>query len=182
MNCTHAFFLIVALGLAGCATPQPPDFTIRDAIPVKNKQEAELRSITVVYDADAKISVDMTYLARSNVDTASLWKEGLTDALNRTVVFQDDKKLKVSLSVRIAEIKWGEGLVKDDLIVIALYEVIDRATGKILFEENIKGNGSLSVSDVFLGEKRIRMMFEIAVRENIKSFINTVSEINLAER
>ena len=97
MNCRHAFFLIVSLGLASCATPQPPDFTIRDAIPVKNKQEAELRSITVVYNADAKTNVDMKYLGRSNVDTASLWKEALTDALNRTVVFQDDQKLKVSL-------------------------------------------------------------------------------------
>ena len=181
MSYRHAFFLIVALGLAGCATPQPPDFTIRDAIPVKNKQEAELRSVTVVYDADAKINVDMTYLARSNVDTASLWKEGLTDALNRTVVFQDDQKLKVSLSVRIVEIEmnhWGG----TGIVVTALYELIDRATGKVLFEENIAGSGALTVSDVFHGATRIRMMFEMAVRDNIKKFISTVSEINLSER
>ena len=69
-----------------------------------------------------------------------------------------------------------------EIVVTALYELIDRATGKILFEENIEGIGSLSVSDVFLGEKRVRMMYEIAVRENIKNFIGTLSEIKLVER
>ena len=73
-------------------------------------------------------------------------------------------------------------LMGTEIVVTALYELIDRATGKILFEENIEGIGSLSVSDVFLGDKRVRMMYEIAVRENIKNFIGTLSEIKLVER
>ena len=180
MNCRY-IFLIMVLGLTACATPQPPDFTVRNVTPVKNKQQAELRSITVVYDANAKTDIDMKFLARSNVDTASLWKEGLTDALNRTVVFQDDQELKVSLSVRIVEIDATDAL-GTEMVVTALHELIDRATGEILFKENIKGSGAVPISEAWVGTTRVRLLFEMAVRDNIKNFISTLSEIKLVER
>ena len=180
MNCRY-IFLIMVLGLTACATPQPPDFTVRNITPVKNKQQAELRSITVVYDANAKTDVDMRLLARSNVDTASLWKEGLTDALNRSVVFQDDQELKVSLSVRIVEIDATNALATE-MVVTALYELIDRATGKILFKENIKGSGAVPLSESGIAPTRVTRLFEMTVRDNIRNFISTLSEIKLVER
>ena len=170
--------LIMALGLAACTTPGPPDYAVRDVIPVKNKQEAELRSITVVYDPDAKTNMNMAALVPGNIDSTSVWREALTDALNRSVLFQDDQKLKVSLSVRIVEIWYRGGA----MVVTALHEIIDRATGKILFAEDI--TGSCHLADVPSSEawSAPRKGYEMAIQDNIKQFISTVSEINLAER
>ena len=177
MNCRYIFLMMV-LGLTGCATPQPPDFTVRNVTPVKNKQQAELRSITVVYDANAKTNVAIGAFVPSNVDSASLWREALTDALNRSVAFQDDQKLKVSLSVRIMEIDAHEFL-RTHLTITALYEVIDRATGKILFKEVVEGTG---INDELMNRGRPKLMFEAAVRENIRAFITALSEVQLVER
>ena len=94
------------------------------------------------------------------------------------MAFQDDQKLKVSLSVRIMEIDAHE-FMRTHLTITALYEVIDRATGKILFKEVVEGTG---INDELMNRGRPKLMFEAAVRENIRAFITALSEVQLVER
>ena len=64
---------------------------------------------------------------------------------------------------------------------IAKYELIDRATGDIVYTSNVVSKGSVAASEAFLGVIRARVAASNSVRENIKQFLRELETVDLSK-
>lgn len=170
-------FLLVLWGiLAGCTAVPPVDFTVQDVGMVSNRKDAELKSLTVGFAPQSQQKV-----VEANATIPPLWKEALTDALNRSLIFRDDNAVKVNLSVRIIEFDipgaGGEMTTK----VGAIYEVVDRANGDLLFTEIIESKGIVPYNYAFMGAARMVESWNRAVRNNIADFIRRIEQADFSK-
>ena len=160
----------------GCQTVPPIDFTVKDVGMVPNRKDAQLLSLTVGYapkDQQDKVKADASI--------PPVWKEGLQDAINRSLVFKDDSTRKVNLSVRITRIDVpGFGLTMTTKVG-AIYEVIDRANGDLLFSEKVESEGVVPVDYAFVGIVRAVESANRAVRNNIAEFIKRIGSADISK-
>ncbi|MBY5268473.1 hypothetical protein [Spiribacter salinus] len=177
MKVTVKLLALVALAtvIAGCQTVPPTDFTVQDVGMVDNRKDAELRSLTVGFAPQAQQD-DMD--ADSTVP--GLWKGALQDAVNRSLVFRDDVDTKVNLSVRITEFDVPAAGVSMTTTVAAIYEIIDRSNGDLLFTQKIRSEGVVPFDYAFMGVVRATESWNRAVRNNIADFINVLDQADLA--
>ena len=170
-----AIILIFVGFLAGCQTVPPTDFTVQDIGVVSNRKDVELRSLTVGFAPQSQQDkVD------ANSTVPGLWKEALQDAVNRSLIFRDDMDTKVNLSVRITEFDAPAAGVAMKTTVAAIYEIIDRSNGDLLFTQKIRSEGVVPFDYAFLGITRATESWNRAVRNNIADFINVLNESDLS--
>jgi predicted small lipoprotein YifL len=166
--------LITVILLGGCTSLPPLDFTVQDVGPIDNRKDAELRSLTVGFAPQAQ----HTGKVEANHEVPPIWKEALTDALNRSLAFRDDTKMKVNLSVRIVEADapaFGASMTTQ---VGAIYEIVDRKNGDLLFSELITTQGVVPFDYAFVGLVRARESINRSIRNNIAEFINRLELVN----
>jgi hypothetical protein len=150
----------------GCTTLPPADFTVQDVGVLENRKDAELKSITVGYGShDQQGKVEGTHIV------PPLWKEALTDALNRSLAFNDTGPIKVNLSVRIVEFD----------VPAAGFAMSTRASGDLLFAESISSEGVVPMDYAFMGVIRATESMNRAVRNNIADFINSLESADLSK-
>jgi hypothetical protein len=160
----------------GCASVPPVDFTVQEVGMVSNRQDAELRSLTVGYapqKQQRKVEADASI--------PPVWKEALQDALNRSLVFTDDASRKVNLSVRITEFEIADPGFDMTTKVSAIYEIIDRSNGDLLLAEEIRSEGVVPANYAFAGHVRMVESWNRAVRNNIADFINLLEQADLSK-
>lgn len=162
--------LLVAMLVTGCVTTPPLDFTVDTVDVAKIRKDAELKSLTVGYAPQSQQGV-----VQSNHLVPPLWKEALTDALNRSLAFQDDSPQKVNLSVRITSVDVPEFGIAMTTTTSALYEVIDREDGSVLFSEVIQSSATVPAGYAFAGVTRAAESVNRAVRANIENFMRRFS-------
>lgn len=163
--------IVLTLLANACAKRPPAGFTIGEIKMAENRKDAELRSLTVGYLPQAKRTV-----VDVNFRVPPLWKEALLDALNRSAIFKDNSKNKVSLSVRIINFDTPEFGFAMTTIVSAYYEIIDRVSGKQLFYEKVETKGVVPANYAFEGEVRSAVSRNRAVRNNIAKFISMLGK------
>lgn len=149
----------------GCTAIPPVDFTVKDVGMVSNRKNAELKSLTVGFAPQSQQKI-----TQADATIPPLWKEAIHDALNRSLIFQDDATTKVNLSVRIVEFN-NLGGASWTTKVGAIYEVIDRANGNLLFAEIVESEGVVPLGYAFAGNVRMVESWNRAVRNNIADFI-----------
>jgi len=176
MSITKKIALLVAIAFltTGCVSIPPVDFNVQDVGMVKNRKNVELRSLTVGFAPQVQQKV-----VEANATIPPIWKSGLTDSLNRSLIFQDDQKIRVNLSVRIVEFdvpEFGSDMVTK---VGAIYEIIDRGNGALLFSDLIESEGVVPFDYAFLGAARAVESWNRAVRNNIADFINRLDMTDL---
>lgn len=110
-----------------------------------------------------------------------LWKEALIDALNRSLVFQDDMDKKINLSVRITEFDIPAGGASMTTRVSAIYEIVDRSNGDLLFTQKISSEGVVPFDYAFMGVVRAVESWNRAVRNNIADFINVLDSSDISK-
>lgn len=175
MNYRPQIFLIATLLLiTGCTTIPPVDFTVQDVGVVTNRKEAELKSLTVGFAPQAQQGK-----VEANATIPPVWKEALQDAINRSLIFKDDVATKVNLSVRIVEFDVPMGGIAMTTRVGAIYEIVDRGTGDLLFTQQINSEGVVPFDYAFLGAVRAVESWNRAVRNNIADFLNQLNESDL---
>lgn len=161
--------------LTGCQTPAPLDFTVQDVGPLTNRKDAEMRSLTVGYAAQSQQKkVDSTH------EIPPIWKEALTDALNRSLAFRDDADLRVNVSVRIVELDVPAAGFDMKTTAGAIYEILDRETGDLLFAETITTEGVVPLDYAFAGVTRAIESVNRSVRNNIAEFINRLEDADIS--
>ena len=169
--------LILTLSLlAGCTSIPPVDFTVQDVGVVDDRKDVELKSLTVGFapqDQQGKVEADASI--------PPVWKEALQDAINRSLIFKDDVPTKVNVSVRITEFDIPAGGFDMKTTVSAIYEIVDRGTGELLFTQKISSVGVVPADYAFLGVVRGVESFNRAVRNNIADFINLVGDSDLTK-
>ena len=169
-----AFLLTMLMLLVGCNSIPPVDFTVQEVGMVAGRKNAELMSLTVGFAPQSqqrRVEADATI--------PPLWRESLQDAINRSLIFIDDADRKINLSVRITEFDVPAIGVSMTTRVSAIYEIIDRSNGDLLFANEIRSEGVVPMEYSLLGATRAVESWNRAVRNNIADFINLLQESSL---
>ena len=166
----------LAIIVTGCATVPPVDFTVQDVGMVENRKNVELMSMTVGFAPQTQQKK-----VEANATVPPLWKESLQDAINRSLIFRDDMKKKVNLSVRITELDVPAAGLSMTTKTSAIYEIVDRSNGDLLFAQEVETEGVVPVDYAFLGLTRAVESANRAVRNNISDFINILAEADLTK-
>jgi|TARA_B100000315_G_scaffold102271_1_gene93798 ABC-type phosphate/phosphonate transport system substrate-binding protein len=169
---TLSLFLSGIFLITSCTTIPPLDFTIPNVYISDNRQDAELKSLTVGFAPKEQ----QTVVQQTNATLPPIWKEALEDAINRSLIFTDDASKKVNISARIFEVNPPEIGLAMTTWVGALYEVIDRSNGEVLVSEKIRTSGTVELSFAFEGMIRARESVNRAVRANIQEFISVLEK------
>ena len=171
------FFVFLALaGLSGCMTVPPLDFMVENVGQVSSRKNVEMKSLTVGFAPQSQQGV-----IESDASLPPIWKEGLTDAINRALIFRDSSNRKVNVSVRITEADGAGAGITMTTKVSAIYEIVDRGNGNLLFAEKISTTGSVPFKYSALGVVRQRESANRAVRNNIAAFISKLEAADLTK-
>ena len=166
--------------LAGCTSVPPIDFTVESVGMVSSRKNVELASLTVGFAPQSQQKqVDSYYLGPGTVP--SIWKEGLQDALNRSLIFIDDADKKINLSVRITEYDMPAAGLTMKTTASAIYEIVDRKNGDLLFTQEISTEGIVPMDYALYGVARGIESANRAVRNNIAEFINILEQSDLSK-
>ncbi|WP_206613468.1 hypothetical protein [Parahaliea mediterranea] len=162
--------------MAGCASIPPVDFTVQDVGMVTNRKNAEMKSLTVGYAPQSQ-----QRNVEANATIPPVWKEGLQDAINRSLIFSDDTEMKVNVSVRITEFDIPAFGASMTTSVGAIYEIVDRETGDLLFAEEIMSEGVVPAGYALNGQARAVESWNRAVRNNIADFIKLLEQADFSK-
>ena len=171
MNFRFIAVLCAAL-LTACAPLSPLTFSVPDVAVSKRKIDAELRSMTVtIARADERTGALPTGMER---EVPQIWQSSLQEALNRMTIFQDDAATEVNLSVKILKLAVPSAGAEMTTDTTALYQVVDRKSGAVVFSETVSAEGTAPWDYAFLGTTRSRESLNRAVQNNIKRFLQAL--------
>ena len=166
------FVLIFTILISSCSTT-PLDMTL-SSIPDVERQSVELKSITVGYEASTRgVKLETNHLV------PPAWETALQDAVNRSLVFGDDLDRKITISVRINHFDLpaaGFAMTSD---CGALYEIMDRSTGDVIFSADIRSSGTTPMDYAFAGVVRVQESINRCARNNITDFLNQLNQVSL---
>ena len=162
--------------IASCSTIPPMDFMVEEVGVVNNRKDAELKSLTVGFAPQSQ-----QRKMEGNETVPPIWKEALQDALARSLIFKDDAVMKVNISVRIVELDAPGAGVDMKAKVAAIYEIVDRSNGDLVFAQEISSEGIVPFSYDFLGAVRAQEAANRSVRNNIAEFINQLEQADFSK-
>ena len=170
------FVCLIGVSLSGCGQPLPPlNFSVPDVGPSQTRIQADLRAITVTAgrpdEATGPLPIDG--------GTLTTWKEALTEALDRMAVFNDSSNRRVSLQVKVLKADVPAAGISFTTTVDARYELIDRASGAVLFSQTFSSTGTVPGNHAFLGVIRARESVNRAVQNNIAMFLRSLEGVRL---
>ena len=186
--------LVVLVGLVvtmtGCVSVHdlpPLNFSVPEQGVSEKKLDAEVKSITVTVAGpeDRKGKIDMVMAETSGFSGATggsvtrIWHTALEEALNRILIFSDDGRKKVSILVKILRLETPHIGVEIVTQVSAKYEIIDRATGDIIYADDIDTIGKSPFSDNWIGFVRARTSINRAIQKNISNFIRAIESVDI---
>ncbi|MDE0611904.1 MAG: UDP-N-acetylglucosamine acyltransferase [Gammaproteobacteria bacterium] len=178
-----------SLGLVGCSELPPLDFSLPDVEISDRRHDAEVKSIVVSFanEDEQEGDVDVVVIESAGVNitsgtaTASLWESSLEEALTRSLIFQDDASNKISIFVKVLKLDvpaFGFSFTTD---AIARYEIVNRASGEIIFNQKITSIGEVPADYAFAGVIRARESVNRSVRNNIRLFLEAIKTADLVE-
>ena len=176
LNLKRFFILVPLLLMSACTAIPPVDFTVQDVGMVRGRKDVDLKSLTVGFAPQKQQKT-----IEANASIPPLWKEALTDALNRSLIFKDDAPVKANLSVRIVEFDIPSAGGEMTTKISAIYELIDRKNGDLLFGELIESEGIVPFDYAFMGVVRMVESWNRAVRNNIASFISMLEGTDISK-
>jgi hypothetical protein len=173
--------LLAVIGLVGllgaCAHEVPPlNFSVPNVGPTTSKIDAEVKTITVKIASDS----EKTGKLDAGTDTAvPLWKNALEDAFDRMAIFKDDAPRKLSVSVVILQLDAPSFGFDMETTVTAKYEIIDRASGGIIYTQNFTTKGKSDYELGTLAVARVRSSVNKAVQANITQFLDALQTVDI---
>lgn len=179
----------IALLSSGCQTLPPVDFGVGAVGVSQKKIDADLKTISVQVapknkqkgDVDIQMLESAGTQASSGQAIISAWQNSLQDALARMAIFNDLSNRKLSLSVTVLKLDIPSMGINFETETIAKYELIDRATGDIVYTSDVAAKGSVAGSEAFLGAIRARAAASNSVRENIKQFLRELETVDVSK-
>ena len=168
------YAIIFSFSICGCTTTIPLDFTLSD-VPTLGRKNVEMISLTIGYSNKGN-----PYYKKLNTNhlVPPIWKASLEDAIHRSLVFSDGVKTKIHISVRIYEFDTASPGASMTSTSGAVYEIVDRESGKVLFKENIRASGTVPFNYAFSGLIRIQESINRTVKNNILNFLYKLEKSN----
>lgn len=168
--------ILIPILVVSCTSVPPLDFIVADVGPIENRKDASLLSVTAGYAPQSK----QRKMECNNYDVPRIFKEGLQDAINRSLAFKDDAVKKVNLSVRILTCDMPAFGAAMTTKFAAIYEIVDRENGDLLFSETVSSEGVVPMDYAFVGLVRAQESVNRAARNNIADFINTLNDADIS--
>lgn len=162
--------------LAGCASPPPLNFSVQGLEMSPNKIDANLRSMSVSFAGPNEARGE---IPSNGEEVPRFWESGLREGVNRISVFDDDSTNKVNIFVKITELDIAVGGVTMTSKARATYQIVNRKSGKILYEKDVYTIGSVPGTYAFSGATRIKESINRAVQQNIRVFLDAISTAKL---
>ena len=176
INKSKYILMLSIFFLASCQSMPPIDFTVQDVGLVSIRKNVELMSLTVGFAPQTQQKK-----VEAGHAIPPLWKESLQDAINRSLIFTDDADKLINLSVRITEFDVPSAGFSMTTKVSAIYEIVDRSNGDLLFAQEISSEGVVPMDYAFNGATRMVESWNRAVRNNIADFINILGQADLSK-
>lgn len=164
---------VVMLGVVtslmfGCSAPPPLNFS-PEGVPVANKKiDADLKSIAITI---ANRDEQTGEILPDGEELVGPWKDALTNAINESVLFNDDSARHVSLSVKILHYDAPKPSLALEFDVDARYTLTDRKTGVEIFGTVISSKEFSKLPFLAGGFARARDSLNRAIQSNIIQFI-----------
>ena len=111
----------------------------------------------------------------------SFWKESLQESIDRMAIFKDGAATKISIQVKILAFEipgFGASMTSKS---IARYELIDRASGSIVYTQDITADGTVPFNHAFVGATRARESINRAAQNNIKLFLQALETVDVTK-
>lgn len=172
--------LLLAVGLlalSGCASNPPLNFSVPNVGVSPVKLDGQMKSLTVTLARPDEKKGKMPAWAEAEVP--ALWRSALMEALNRMAIFTDDARRKLNLSVKVLAMDVPGFGASFTTKTIARYELIDRATGAIVYTQDISADGKVPFNYAFAGVVRARESVNRSVQNNIAGFLQALQTVNL---
>lgn len=170
--------IIFTLVLTGCQAPPPLNFSVPGVGVSTKKIDAEVKTITVTIARPDEAKGD---LPMGIEGIAGFWKESLQEALDRMAIFKDDAHNKLSIQVKILAFNVPSFGASMTSASIARYELIDRATGSIIYTQDISAEGVVPFDHAFIGVTRARESINRAAQNNIKLFLQALETVDISK-
>lgn len=167
----------IVLVFSGCfippTTPTPQfDFSLPNVSVSSKKINAELKSLNVHFAKE--YSPDKNFRVIPNI-----WKIAMLDAIDSMAVFKDDSKNKLNISVKILDMDMPVfgGAMRTG--VLAQYDLINRANGKVIYSEEVESEGIVEFSYSFSGYERSIESINRAIKNNIAIFLEDLKKLDI---
>lgn len=169
-------FICASLFLTSCQSIDPPfNFTVSNVSRANKKINAEIKSITVRVNAD-----EATGEAPIIINGVALnWQNAIIDAINKKLIFKDDAKQKLNLSVKINALDVPVHGLSYTTNADAIYVISDRETGQEIYKQNIVSTATVPLDFAFQGQTRRLESINKAVQKNITQFLSDLDKLNL---
>lgn len=163
--------------LTACGPQLPPlNFSVPNVGPSATKLDAEVKAITVSMARPDEATGKMAW----GVETqAPYWQTAIEEALTKMAIFRDDSPRKFSLAVKVLKMDLPEFGGDFTTRTAARYELIDRATGGVVFTTDVNAKGTVPLSYAFVGVVRARESVNRSVQNNILQFLQQLETVNL---
>jgi hypothetical protein len=163
-------FVLAFLVLGACASAPRLDFTIATPIvPITQPVGAKLTSVSVDPAPGAgKKEIQADQLA------FPLWKESLSSALSQAKVFDSAASAAVKIQVTVSKVNAPEFGIEMVTTSTAKYDVIDAASGAVLFSKTVDARGAVPGDYAFAGYVRAQESVNRSVRQSISDFVEAL--------
>ncbi len=164
--------LVVALGLgfSGCSMKSNFNVMLPENYKPKQQFDYKLSNVNVQIASEKEKTGDLDIY---NVTFPTLFEDSLVKVLNETKIFNKKSGNNIDIKVLVLkkEAPAAGFTIKIDTDV--LYTIRNQ-DGKVLYNKTISAQGIATVSDEFVGMKRIVLANDRAIQNNIKLFIEDV--------
>ncbi|WP_338919230.1 UDP-N-acetylglucosamine acyltransferase [Pseudomonas silesiensis] len=160
--------LLISL-LTGCVSAPPLNFAVQDVSTSKRKLDAELRAVSVSFAVPGEQTGE---IPSDGEGVPILWERSLSEAINKSSLFNDESAQKLNLFVKIKELDPPEAGITMTTDASAKYLLVNRKTGETLLEETITTQGVVPPGYAFAGYVRAKESINRAVQNNIREFLS----------
>ena len=174
--------LAASVWLTGCATPaSSSNMTVRaaDATTVRLQTPEALKNNLALRDVTGGKETNPAWV--SNV-SSSEFERALEDSLRSVGMLSANRQAgRFQLIVHLE--KLDQPFMGFDMTVTSTvaYTLVERASGKTIWQKTLAVPYTAKVSDAFVGSERLRLANEGTIRQNMTQLIGELQQMKVAE-
>ncbi|MEW5771269.1 MAG: hypothetical protein AB1831_13010 [Pseudomonadota bacterium] len=173
---TSALLISAAVYLSGCASPARVDSMTVAGKPEQRIAASPLRDNLAIKDVTGGKETNPMW--KSNIGSPE-FEAALESSLRAVGLLAPRQGGRYTLTAHMENVDQPFIGLSMTVTASVRYMVVERSTGKEIFNKVISVPYTASVSDAFLGVERLRLANEGAIRENISGLIDELFRMDI---
>ena len=177
----RSIFLVGLVALVtGCTQVPPMDFAPADVLPAGHKVDLGIKDISIAFGKKEERLGNIEVGFGGNQYEASFkqsFEDALQEALIKSAIFSDLAEDRALLVAKVLELDSPEMGINFTTDFTVRYQLLSTSTGELLFTRDISSVGSVEMEYSLLGAARYIEARNVAVRDNILLFLDSLSEL-----